>query len=272
MNRRDALEVLRGSVAELEPGHVWLAGAGPGDPGLVTLDALAGLAQADVVVHDALVDPRVLALAGPHAQLEFSGKRGGKPSAAQEDISKRLVDLAKQGKRVLRLKGGDPCVFGRGAEEAMALAMAGVPFRLIPGVTAGLGALAAAAIPATVRGINRAIIFAAGHGAAGSAVADSEWEALARTAQPIVIYMAMHNLARIVDALRRGGLQPATPVAVIAAATTATERILVSTLKRVVAEVRAQGLEPPAIIAVGEIVQFRAKLLDAVAAAGSAVR
>jgi uroporphyrin-III C-methyltransferase len=163
-------------------------------------------------------------------------------------------------------------MFGRGADEAMALALAGVPFRLIPGVTAGLGALAAAAIPATVRGINRAIILATGHGADGNAMPDSDWAALARTGQPIAIYMAMHNLAGIIDALRRGGLDPATAVAVIAAATTADERILISTLDRVVAEVRAQQLEPPAIIVVGGIVQFRARLLEAIAAARSSAR
>src|SRR6202030_4843205 len=155
MSKQDALAALRGTFPVLEPGHVWLAGAGPGDPGLLTLDALAGLAQADVVVHDALVDPRVLALAGPQARLEFAGKRGGKPSALQADISQRLVALARAGQRVLRLKGGDPFVFGRGGEEAMTLATAGVPFRVIPGVTAGLAALAAAAIPATLRGTNR---------------------------------------------------------------------------------------------------------------------
>src|SRR5690606_19170286 len=119
----------------LEPGHVWLTGAGPGDPGLLTLQAVAGLAQADVIVHDALVDARVLALRGAQAQTEFAGKRGGKPSAQQDDITQRLIALACEGKRVLRLKGGDPCVFGRGGEEALTLARAGVPFRIVPGVT-----------------------------------------------------------------------------------------------------------------------------------------
>src|SRR5499426_4405969 len=151
MSEKRAVATMRADAPVLAPGHVWLAGAGPGDPGLLTLDALAGLSQADVVVHDALVDKRVLALAGAQARLEFAGKRGGKPSAQQADISQRLVALARAGERVLRLKGGDPCVFGRGAEEAMALATAGVPFRIIPGVTAGLGALASASIPATLR-------------------------------------------------------------------------------------------------------------------------
>ena len=147
----------------LEPGHVWLAGAGPGDPGLLTLHALAGLAQADVVVHDALVDARVLALAHPGATFEFAGKRGGKPSPSQANITDRLIALARAGHRVLRLKGGDPCVFGRGGEEALALAAAGIPFRIIPGITSGLAALTVASIPATLRGREPGLILVTGH-------------------------------------------------------------------------------------------------------------
>src|SRR5215467_11306420 len=132
MTAWDALAARRTGIPVFAPGHVWLAGAGPGDPGLLTLDALAGLTQADVVVYDALVDQRVLALAGPQARLEFAGKRGGKPSPLQADISERLIALARARQRVLRLKGGDPFVFGRGGEEAMTLARAGIPFRIIP--------------------------------------------------------------------------------------------------------------------------------------------
>src|ERR671935_1324833 len=150
MNERRATAVTRADAPVLAPGHVWLAGAGPGDPGLLTLDALAGLSQADVVVHDALVDRRVLALARPQARLEFAGKRGGRPSADQNDISIRLIALARAGQRVLRLKGGDPCVFGRGGEEALALMAAGVPFRIIPGVTAGASGFNPAALPPAV--------------------------------------------------------------------------------------------------------------------------
>ncbi len=223
----------------------------------MTLDALAGLAQADVVVHDALVDERVLALAGPQARLEFAGKRGGKPSATQSDISQRLVALARAGKRVLRLKGGDPFVFGRGGEEAMTLAAAGVPFRIIPGVTAGLAALAAAAIPATLRGTNRAVIFAAGHGADE----DFDWAPLARTGQPIVLYMVMHNLERITAELMKAGLAAQTPAAVIASATTPKQRVLVSTLEKLAADAREQKFEPPAIVVIGEIVEMRSQLL-----------
>jgi len=259
----DALAARRAGVPALMPGNVWLAGAGPGDPGLLTLDALAGLQQADVIVHDALVDERVLALAGPQARLEFAGKRGGKPSATQADISQRLIALARGGRRVLRLKGGDPFVFGRGGEEAAALAAAGVPFRVIPGVTAGLAALAAAAIPATLRGVNRAVIFAAGHGADE----DFDWSPLARAGAPIVLYMVMHNLERIAASLIDAGLDAETPAAVIASATTPKERVLVSTLQKLPAEARRHNVEPPAIVVIGEIVTLRAVLLGEAAAA-----
>src|SRR6266852_3937013 len=237
MNDRDAPASLPEGMPVLAPGHVWLAGAGPGDPGLLTLYALSGLAHADVIVHDALVDKRVLALAGPQARLEFAGKRGGKPSATQADISKRLIELAQAGERVLRLKGGDPFVFGRGGEEAIALTAAGVPYRVIPGVTSGLAALAAASIPATMRGINRAVIFAAGYGAEE---ADVDWAALARTGEPIILYMPMHHLETIANALMRGGAPPQTPAAVIVAATS--------------------ELEPPAIVVIGDIVSLRSRL------------
>jgi uroporphyrin-III C-methyltransferase len=258
MNGWVDLAARRSSIPVLEPGHVWLAGAGPGDPGLLTLDALAGLTQADVIVHDALVDPRVLALAGPRTRLEFAGKRGGKPSAVQEDISRRLVALAQGGERVLRLKGGDPFVFARGGEEAAALAAAGVPFWIVPGVTAGLAALAAALIPATLRGINRAVIFAAGYGADADGAPD--WAALARTREPIVLYMAMRNLAEIAQALMAGGLAPHTPAAAITAATTADERVLVSRLDRIAADAQAGGIGAPAVVVIGDIVTVREKL------------
>jgi len=262
MDDWSALANVRGAMPVLPPGHVWLAGAGPGDPGLLTLYALAGLAHADVIVHDALVDKRVLALAGAQARLEFAGKRGGRPSALQADISKRLIELAKEGRRVLRLKGGDPCIFGRGGEEAMALAAAGIPFRIIPGVTSGLAALAAASIPATVRQVNRAIILAAGHGGEEDGY---DWGPLARTGEPIVLYMVMHNLERVAAALIAAGRQPKTPAAIIVAATTPAERILVSTLERIAADAREHALESPAIAVIGDIVKMRDHLLATVA-------
>ena len=249
---------------EMNPGEVWLVGAGPGDPRLLTIMAVHALGVADAVVHDALVDSRILKLAREGAEIHHAGKRGGKPSPHQRDINELIIALAKKGLRVLRLKGGDPFVFGRGGEEALALAEANVPFRVIPGVTAGLAALAAASIPVTLRGINRAVIFAAGHGADE----DFDWAPLARTGQPIVFYMVMHNLERIAAALIAGGLAPETPAAVIASATTPKERVLIATLGELAAAAREQNFEPPAIVVVGDIVDRRVRLLgEAMAAA-----
>jgi uroporphyrin-III C-methyltransferase len=263
MQGRQALAALRGRYPEFVPGEVWLVGAGPGDPGLLTLDALAGLVQADVVVHDALVDARVLALARSGAQMQFAGKRGGRPSIAQEDISAQLIALAHAGLRVLRLKGGDPFVFGRGGEEILALAAAGVAFRVVPGVTAGLSGLASACIPATMRGVNQAIILATGHGPDEESTMD--WSALARTRQPIVLYMGLRNLENIAAALLRGGLPASTPAAVIASATLEQQRVLVSSLERIAADARAANFAAPAIVVIGDIVHVRRQLLDAAA-------
>jgi uroporphyrin-III C-methyltransferase len=256
-----ALAALRGQYPVFVPGEVWLVGAGPGDPGLLTLDAMAGLLQADVVVHDALVDARVLALARSGAELQFAGKRGGKPSTAQDDISAQLIVLAQRGLRVLRLKGGDPFVFGRGGEEILALAAAGVAFRVIPGVTAGLSGLASAGIPATMRGVNQAIILATGHGPDEDATMD--WSALARTRQPIVLYMGLRNLEKIADALLRGGLPGSTPAAVIASATLAGQQVLVSRLECIASDARTANFAAPAIVVIGDIVHIRQQLLDA---------
>ena len=268
-DRSQSLAALRGKYPEFAAGEVWLVGAGPGDPGLLTLDALAGLIQADVLVHDALVDSRILALARSDAELRFAGKRGGRPSMAQADISAQLIGLAQRGLRVLRLKGGDPFVFGRGGEEILALAAAGVPFRIIPGVTAGLGALAGARIPATMRGINHAVILATGHGAEDEDGID--WIAIARTRQPIVLYMGLRNLASIAQQLMRGGLAADTAAAVISSATLAEERVLVSNLDRIAADAHAAQFAAPAIVVIGDVVHTRQRLLDMAAKFGKTV-
>ncbi|OJU37489.1 MAG: uroporphyrinogen-III C-methyltransferase [Rhizobiales bacterium 68-8] len=257
MSARDAIASFIDRAPRLQPGHVWLAGAGPGDPGMVTLDVVAALSQAEVVVHDALIDARVLELAAG-AELVDMGKRGGRPSPAQEEINARLIALARAGRRVVRLKGGDPFIFGRGGEEALALALAGIPFRVLPGLTSALGALAATGIPATMRGINHAVTFATGH--AVGTDDDLDWAALARTGQPIVIYMGMRNLEAIAAALAAGGLPGDTPAAVIASATTGAERTVVATLATIHAEVARQGIGAPALIVVGHIVEMREKL------------
>ena len=254
--------LLGGGCPVFVPGEVWLAGAGPGARGHLTLNALCGLAQADVIVYDALVDPGVLDLARPATRREFAGKRGGRPSVHQDDITARLIALAREGARVLRLKGGDPYVFGRGAEEALALARAGVGFRIIPGLTAGLAGLAAAGIPATARGTNQAIVLATGHSAEGEAedVASLDWEALARFGQPIVLYMAVRVLGEISRRLIEGGLSPHTPAAVISRAASAEQQIRVATLGTLGGSLAAHPLPTPALIVIGGIVALREEL------------
>ncbi len=240
---------------QFAPGSVWLVGAGPGDPGLLTLLALHALRTADAVVYDALVDERVLALARPEARREFAGKRGGRPSARQPDISARLVALAHDGQRVLRLKGGDPMMFGRGGEEAAALLAAGVPFRIVPGVTAGIGGLAYAGIPATHRAVNSAVAFVTGHASDGDLPGDLDWPALARGAPVLVLYMALNHLGRIAERLIAAGRPSDEPVAVVARATTPQQQVVETTLARCAAD--AAGLEPPAIVVVGRVVEQR---------------
>jgi uroporphyrin-III C-methyltransferase len=245
---------------DFPPGEVWLAGAGPGDPGLLTLHALHALRMADDIVHDALVDPRILELAGPHAKLFFAGKRGGKPSAQQADINDLMIERARMQRRVLRLKGGDPFIFGRGGEEVLALVRAGLRFRIIPGITSGLAAAALAGIPATTRDTNHAIILMAGSRAAdGSSVA--EWEKLARVGQPIIVYMPMANLADIMSAFERGGMAHDTPAVVISSSTTPEERVIETTLGTAVADAAREGIGSPAIVIVGAIASMRQQLL-----------
>lgn len=245
---------------DFPPGEVWLAGAGPGDPGLLTLHALHALQTADDIVHDALVDPRILELAGAQAKLFFAGKRGGKPSAQQADINDLMIERAQMQRRVLRLKGGDPFIFGRGGEEVLALVRAGLRFRIIPGITSGLAASALAGIPATTRDTNHAIILMAGSRAAdGSSVA--EWEKLARVGQPIVVYMPMANLADIMSAFERGGMAHDTPAVVISSSTTPEERVIETTLGTAVADATREGIGSPAIVIVGAIASMRQQLL-----------
>jgi uroporphyrin-III C-methyltransferase len=254
------MEELFRNLPALEPGTVWLAGAGPGDPGLLSVLALHGLRQAEVIVYDALVDNRILDLAQPGVMLEYAGKRGGKPSAKQRDISLRLIELAREGRRVLRLKGGDPFVFGRGGEEALALVAAGIAFRIVPGISAGIGGLAYAGIPVTHREVNSAVAFITGHDASGLVPDSVDWESLSRGAPVLVIYMALKHIEPIVERLLAAGRSPAEPVAVVSKATTAAQQVLESTLGKIVADVAGAGIEPPAMVVVGEAVRLRAGL------------
>ena len=245
---------------ELLPGWVWLCGAGPGDPGLLTLHALNALAQADAIVHDALVNPEILRLARPGAELIAAGKRGGRPSARQADISLRLVALAREGRRVLRLKGGDPFVFGRGGEEGEVLAAHAIPFRIIPGISAGIGGLAYAGIPVTHRAHNQAVTFVTGHDASGEPPGSVDWAAVAQGSGVIVIYMGMKHIGAIAERLIAAGRGADEPVAVVTEATLPGQRVLETTLARAGADVAASGLQAPAIICVGGTVGLRAVL------------
>lgn len=254
------MEKLPFELPEFAPGWVWLVGAGPGDPGLLSLLALHALRNADTVVYDALVDSRILAMARQGASLEYAGKRGGRPSPKQPDISERLVRLAQAGHRVLRLKGGDPFVFGRGGEEALALVAAGVPFRVVPGVSSGIGGLAYAGVPVTHRDVNHAVTFITGHGVTGEVPDGLDWPSLAKGAPVLVIYMALKHLDVIAGKLIAAGRASHEPTAVVSRAATPAQRVLETTLGSAAADIVAAGIEPPAIVVIGEAVRLRAGL------------
>ncbi|KAB7616401.1 uroporphyrinogen-III C-methyltransferase [Amylibacter sp. SFDW26] len=246
---------------ELQAGWVWLCGAGPGDPGLLTLHALNALRQADVIIYDALVDSRIMDWARSDAELIYAGKRGGKPSAKQRDISLHLVELAKAGKRVLRLKGGDPFVFGRGGEEAQTLVQHGIPVRIIPGISAGIGGLAYAGIPVTHRDVNQSVTFVTGHDQSGQTPSSLNWRAISEGSQVLVIYMGMKHVERITGELLAAGRPANEPVAVVTQATTPDQRVLETTLGTITQDLEAAGMAPPAIICVGRSVEMR-QVLD----------
>ncbi|HSL74883.1 MAG TPA: uroporphyrinogen-III C-methyltransferase [Ilumatobacteraceae bacterium] len=228
---------------------VALVGAGPGDPDLLTLKAARLLGAAEVVVHDALVGDGVLALIPANAERIDVGKRPGRPTP-QEMISTLLVELGRQGKRVVRLKGGDPFVFGRGGEEAEALVLAGVPFEVVPGITSSVAAPAAAGIPVTHRGVSAAFTVVTGHRRHGEP--DVDWQALARVGGTIVILMGVSQRAVIAAELMAGGLEASTPVAAIESATTDAQVVGRWTL----GELAMADIESPAVIVVGAVAHF----------------
>lgn len=247
-------------LPSFEAGWVWLVGTGPGDPGLLTVHAVNAINQADVIVFDALVNRLILELAPQDCVLEYAGKRGGKPSAKQRDITFRLIELARIGKRVLRLKGGDPFIFGRGGEEALALAQANIPFRVVPGISAGIGALAYAGIPLTHRDTNQTVTFLTGHDTRGVVPSAVDWRALAKGSPVIVMYMAMKHRETIVSKLIEGGRPPDEAVAIICNATLPTQVVVETTLEALPSTVTERNLQPPAIIVIGAVVHLRAAL------------
>jgi uroporphyrin-III C-methyltransferase len=243
-----------------DPGSVWLVGAGPGDPGLLTLHAAFALSQADAVVHDALVCEAILSLA-PHAVLEPAGKRAGGVRTQQLRINNRLIQLARQGLRVVRLKGGDPLVFGRGGEEALSLAAAGIPFRIVPGISAGIGGTAAAGIPLTHRRLARSVAFATGHDSSGD-LADVDWQALARGSEVLVFYMAQRRIGQIAERLMRAGRAASDPVALISNATRPDQDVRISTLAQAGVDVAGIPAGAATLIMVGPTIALRPLLAD----------
>lgn len=242
-------------------GEAWLVGAGPGDPELLTLRGFALLQHADVVLHDRLAAPGLLAYARRDAEIINVGKTGGQPSLSQDEITALLLDRVRAGKRVCRLKGGDPLVFGRGGEEALALATAGLPFQIIPGITAATGCGAYAGIPLTHRGLAHGVTLVSARLGAGEGPGDEpDWAALARGRQTLVIYMAGQRLESVTAGLVRHGREPQTPAALVMAGTSREQRVVRGTLGDLAPRVAAAGLSSPALLYVGEVVSLAGNL------------
>ena len=241
-------------------GKVYLVGAGPGDPGLVTLRAAQLLRDADLILHDALVDERILALANPAAELISVGKRAGGSRTEQSEINRLLVDYARAGRTVLRLKGGDPFLFGRGGEEALALAEAGIAFEVVPGVTSAVAAGAYAGIPLTHRGLASACIFVTGHEDPTKAESDVNWQELAGSGATICIYMGLAQLGPLTQKLIDAGRSADEPAALVSCATLPEQKTLTSTLAEIAEAATETGITPPAILIVGQVASLREKL------------
>ena len=263
---RDAIrDLLAAGLREVErasdanPGQVALVGAGPGDPELVTVRGRRLLAAADVVVVDRLAPGLLLDELGPGVELIDASKIPYGPAAAQEEINKILVDRARAGHFVVRLKGGDPYVFGRGGEELLACAAAGVPVTVVPGVTSAVAAPAAAGIPVTHRGVAHEFAVVSGHVPPGDPQSLVDWPALARLRGTLVVLMGLKNLPLIADALLTGGRPADTPVAVVQEATTATQRTVRADLATIATATREAGVRPPAIVVVGPVVDVLTK-------------
>ncbi len=238
-------------------GIVYLVGAGPGDPGLMTRRSLELIASADAILYDRLIPPGALEGAPPDAELRYVGKEPGAAALSQEETNELLVELGRAGKRVVRLKGGDPYVFGRGGEEAEALAAAGVPFEVVPGVTAGVAAPAYAGIPVTHRDAASAVAFVTGHEDPDKPDSALDWDALARFPGTLVFYMGIKNLPLIAERLAAAGRNPGEPVAVVERGTYSGQRTVVDTLGGIAARAEAEGVRPPSITVVGPVAELR---------------
>ncbi len=239
-------------------GEVYLIGGGPGDPDLLTFRALRLMQQADVIVHDRLISKEVLNLTRRDADRIYVGKERDQHTVPQEDINQLLVDLAKQGKRVCRLKGGDPFVFGRGGEEIETLAENGISFQVVPGITAALGTSAYAGIPLTHRDYSQSVVFVTGHLKDGST--DLNWQGLAQPNQTIVFYMGLKGLPMICKKLIEHGLPEDLPIALVQQATTPRQRVFTGTLSSITDDISGKEIKPPTLIIVGNVVKLHDRL------------
>jgi uroporphyrin-III C-methyltransferase len=236
-------------------GHVWLVGTGPGDPDLLTVRAARLIAQADVVLYDNLVSPAILGQLPASAERHYVGKRRAQHSLPQEELNQRMVELARAGRQVLRLKGGDPFIFGRGGEELEALTRAGIACTVVPGITAANGVAAAAGIALTHRKLAQSCVLVTGH--RQDAGAEPDWAALARPGQTVVVYMGLLGLATVCERLQAHGMPPATPAALVEHGTLPDQRVIEGTVADLAARVAAAGVRAPTLLIVGQVVGRR---------------
>ena len=244
----------------MSSGKVYLVGAGPGDPGLITVKGLECLRRAEVIVYDRLVDETILCETGPKTEKIYVGKASSRHTLEQEAINRLLIEKAKEGKTVVRLKGGDPFVLGRGGEEAAALTEKGIPFEVVPGVSSAVAVPAYAGIPVTHRGVASSFTVVTGHKAFDQDEPAIAWDKLAAAPGTLVILMGMKNLANVVNQLMKSHKPASTPVAVIADGTTARQRCVTGTLGDIVEKVRSENLKPPSVVVIGNVVRLRDSL------------
>ena len=249
------------NLPEFKKGEVWLVGAGPGDPRLLTIFATYALSEANIIIYDALVSDEILSLSSRNATLVYAGKRGGKPSHSQENISQLVIKYALEGKKVLRLKGGDPYVFARGAEESFILNENKISYRVIPGITSSIGGMASASIPATSRNTNSCILFLTGHNSNGEVPDDIDWAAVSKI-PVVVMYMALKHLPVIIKRLILEGKKKDEPIAIIQDATLISQKVLESKLSNVNKDIEKYNIKSPAIIILGPVVDLRSKLIE----------
>ncbi|MBH8553518.1 uroporphyrinogen-III C-methyltransferase [Nostocaceae cyanobacterium CENA357] len=243
-------------------GKVYLVGAGPGDPGLMTLKGKGLLECADVVIYDALVSPAILAMINPQAEQINAGKRMGRHSLLQEETTHLLIEKAQDRAIVVRLKGGDPFIFGRGGEEMVDLVKAGISVEVVPGITSGIAAPAYAGIPLTHRLHSSSVTFVTGHESAGKYRPQVNWQAIAHGSETIVIYMGIHNLPYIVEQLSTAGLSLETPIALVRWGTRPEQEELIGELGTIVEQVEKTGFEAPAIAVIGQVVNMHSILSE----------